>query len=82
MALTLEEKMSATPFPTTQAPSTTTIVRKILYRLTTGFGAFGLAAIGAAELLRVPAFMAALTHLGYPAYFATILGVWIHHQLY
>jgi hypothetical protein len=75
-AVTLEEKMSATTFPTTQNAMTTTRTRKILYWLTTEFGAFALTAIGAADLLRVPAIMTGLTHLGYPAYFATILGVW------
>ena len=34
-----------------------------------------LAAIGAPDLARVPDVMAGLAHLGYPTYFATIIGV-------
>jgi uncharacterized membrane protein YphA (DoxX/SURF4 family) len=33
-------------------------------------------AIGVANVLRAPSAIAGLKHLGYPAYFATILGVW------
>lgn len=55
---------------------TTTKSKKVLYWLTTGFAALALTGIGAADLVRVPAIMAGLTHLGYPAYFATILGLW------
>jgi len=54
----------------------TTRRRKIAYWATTGFAAFGFTAIGLADLLRVPEVMQGLAHLGYPAYFATILGVW------
>jgi len=31
---------------------------------------------GAAHLLRVPQVVEGITHLGYPAYFVTILGIW------
>lgn len=55
---------------------TTTRSKKVLYWLTTGLAALALTTGGAADLVRVPAIMAGLTHLGYPAYFATILGVW------
>lgn len=68
--------MSATTFPRTEAAMTTTRIRKSIYWLTTGLGAFALIAIGTADVLHVPAMMAGLTHLGYPAYFATILGIW------
>lgn len=61
---------------TTDRPATTTRRRKVAYWAATGFAAFGFAAIGAADLLRVPQVMEGLTHLGYPAYFATILGLW------
>jgi uncharacterized membrane protein YphA (DoxX/SURF4 family) len=44
--------------------------------VTTGFAALVLGATGAADLLRVPAIMEGLAHLGYPVYFATILGMW------
>ena len=55
----------------------TTRREKVLYWLSTGVAALAFTAIGAADLLRLPAIMTGLTHLGYPAYFATILGVWI-----
>jgi hypothetical protein len=48
--------------------------RKAAYWATTGFAALALAATGAADVLRVPAIMESLAHLGYPTYFATILG--------
>ena len=54
----------------------TTRGKKILYWVTTGFAALALAAIAGANIFRVPAIIEGLTHLGYPAYFATILGVW------
>jgi len=50
--------------------------RQAAYWTTTGFAALALGAAGAADLLRVPAIMDSLAHLGYPAYFATILGTW------
>ena len=50
--------------------------RKEAYWASTGFAALALGATGAADLLRVPAIMESLTHLGYPTYFATILGTW------
>jgi hypothetical protein len=50
--------------------------RKAAYWATTGFAAIALGATGAADLLRVPAIMDGLVHLGYPTYFATILGTW------
>jgi hypothetical protein len=46
-----------------------------LYWTNTGFAALALAAIGAADLARVPDVMAGLAHLGHPTYSATI-GVW------
>ena len=50
--------------------------RKAAYWASTGFAAFSLGATGLADLLRVPVIMEALAHLGYPTYFATILGAW------
>ena len=47
-----------------------------LYVAATGFVAVALTAIGVADIVRVPAVVQGLTHLGYPAYVATILGVW------
>ena len=55
---------------------TTTKGRKVLYLATTAFAAIALTAIGTADVLRMPALIQGLTHLGYPAYLATILGTW------
>jgi ATP-dependent protease Clp ATPase subunit len=55
---------------------TTTRTKKALYWASTGLAALALAAIGAADLARVPNVMAGLAHLGYPTYLATIIGVW------
>jgi hypothetical protein len=55
---------------------TTTRAKKALYWASTGFASLALAAIGAADLARLPDVIAGLAHLGYPAYFATIIGVW------
>ena len=54
---------------------TSSTFRKV-YWASTGFAALALAATGAADLLRAPAIMEGLGHLGYPTYFATILGAW------
>ena len=56
---------------------TTTRSKKILYWLTTAVAALALATVGAADIVRAPEIMAGLMHLGYPPYFATILGVWL-----
>jgi uncharacterized membrane protein YphA (DoxX/SURF4 family) len=56
--------------------TTTTRIKKISYWATTGLSAFALAGIGLADLMRAPQMLAGLAHLGYPAYFATILGAW------
>jgi hypothetical protein len=61
---------------TTNNTMTTTKTKKVLYWTNTGFSALALAAIGAADLARVPDVMAGLAHPGYPTYFATIIGVW------
>jgi hypothetical protein len=50
--------------------------RTIGYWATTGLVAFAFAAGGLADLARGPDMVAAMTHLGYPAYFMTIIGVW------
>ena len=62
--------------PVTTTARTTTKSKKVLYWASTGFTVLALTVIAASDLLRVPAVMAGLIHLGYPAYFATILGVW------
>jgi uncharacterized membrane protein YphA (DoxX/SURF4 family) len=48
----------------------------VIYWLATALVAFGFAAGGIADLAEAPDMVAAMTHLGYPAYFATILGAW------
>jgi hypothetical protein len=50
---------------------------RIAYWAATSFAAVALSAAGAAELLRLPAIMESLAHLGYPSYVATILGTWL-----
>ena len=56
------------------APMTKT--RKVFYWLTTGFAALALLGIGIADLAHAPEMMKGLAHLGFPLYFATIIGVW------
>ncbi|MFO0615624.1 MAG: DoxX family protein [Polyangiaceae bacterium] len=50
--------------------------RTIGYWATTGLTAAAFAAGGAMDLFRGPDVVAGMTHLGYPAYLAVILGVW------
>ena len=49
---------------------------QIIYWTATGLTVIAFAATGIANLARVPAVVEGVTHLGYPAYLATILGVW------
>jgi len=56
--------------------SSSPIVRKAAYWASTAFAALVLGAAGAADLMRASAVMESLARLGYPAYFATILGMW------
>jgi uncharacterized membrane protein YphA (DoxX/SURF4 family) len=49
---------------------------KWVHRGTTAVAALALAAIGIGDLTRAPEIVQGLTSLGYPTYFATILGVW------
>ncbi len=51
-------------------------VRQVAYWVTTALTAFVFLSGGAGELARPAALMEGMTHLGYPAYFVTILGVW------
>lgn len=50
--------------------------RLIAYWITTGLTAFVFLSGGASELARPAALVQGMTHLGYPLYFVTILGVW------
>src|SRR5262245_12809090 len=50
--------------------------KSISYWVMTALVAFFIGSGGAAELARVPGNIEGLVHLGYPAYFATIIGFW------
>ena len=50
--------------------------KSISYWVVTAMVAFFIGSGGAAELLQVPGNIEGLVHLGYPAYFATIIGFW------
>ena len=50
--------------------------RNIGYWASTGLVAFAFAAGGAMDLSRSPQVLEGMSHLGYPAYFASILGAW------
>lgn len=62
--------------PITKGSDMNVTPKKAAYWTSTGFAALALGATGAADLLRVPAIMESLAHLGYPTYFAAILGIW------
>ena len=49
---------------------------QISYWTATGLTVIAFTAIGIANLARAPAVLEGVTHLGYPAYLAMILGVW------
>ena len=53
-----------------------TRARTIAFWVTTIFGPASFVIGGYLHLTRDPQVMATLAHLGYPAYFATIMGVW------
>ena len=53
-----------------------TRTRNIAFWVTTIFGPASFVIGGYLHLTRDPQVMATLAHLGYPAYFATILGTW------
>ena len=50
--------------------------RTIAYWITTGLLAFAFLAGGLFDMSGSPEVAASLAHLGYPAYFATLLGAW------
>jgi uncharacterized membrane protein YphA (DoxX/SURF4 family) len=52
------------------------MTRRIAYWVTTGLTAFVFLSGGVAEIARPGFVMEGMAHLGYPAYFVTILGVW------
>jgi len=49
---------------------------KIVYWIATIWLALGMTSSAVVQLLRVPEGVQSVTHLGYPAYLLTILGVW------
>lgn len=49
---------------------------KIIYWIATAWLSLGMLSTGIVQLLRVKEEAALFTHLGYPLYFLTILGVW------
>jgi uncharacterized membrane protein YphA (DoxX/SURF4 family) len=51
-------------------------LRPIAYWVATALTAFVFLSGGVADIARPEPVMEGMTHLGYPAYFATILGVW------
>ena len=51
-------------------------LKSISYWVITGIVTFCIGSGGVAELARVPGNIEGLFHLGYPAYFATIIGFW------
>jgi len=53
-----------------------TKIRTIVYWLTTGILALDFLAGGAVSLARPAQVLSGMQHLGYPAYFASILGFW------
>ena len=50
--------------------------RTVAYWVNTACAAIALGSAGAANILRAPPVMEGLAHLGYPTYFAAILGPW------
>jgi uncharacterized membrane protein YphA (DoxX/SURF4 family) len=50
--------------------------RTIAYWTTTGLVAFAFAAGGLFDVMRAPQVLETMAHLGYPAYVASLLGVW------
>lgn len=49
---------------------------RIAYRSATVLVSLGFLAVGVADLVRAPEVAVGLARLGYPSYFATILGTW------
>ena len=58
------------------SPTGVAKLKTIAYWGATGLTAFAFLAGGLADVTRAPSVMAGMTHLGYPTYFAMILGAW------
>ena len=50
--------------------------RKLAYAVTTGLVALAFLAGGVFDLMRTPEVLEGMSHLGYPVYFASIIGLW------
>jgi hypothetical protein len=50
--------------------------RKIIYWIATVWLALGMVSTGIVQIFKLKAEMEYITHLGYPEYFLTLLGVW------
>ena len=50
--------------------------RSVAYAITTGLLALAFLAGGVFDLLRTPEVLEGMSHLGYPVYFASIIGLW------
>ncbi len=49
---------------------------KIIYWIATGWLALGMLSTGIVQLIKMEEEVDLMTHLGYPVYFLTILGIW------
>ena len=49
---------------------------KIIYWVSTGLLSIGMLGSGIAQILHLPEMYELITHVGYPSYFMTIIGVW------
>lgn len=49
---------------------------KIIYWVATGLLSIGMIGSGIAQILHLPEMNELITHVGYPSYFMTIIGVW------
>lgn len=49
---------------------------RIIYWIATGWLALGMLSTGIVQLFRMEEEVASITHLGYPAYLLSILGIW------
>ncbi len=56
--------------------TTITKSKKTYYWLATSLASLALTGIGASDVIHAPKVIEGLAELGYPAYFATIIGVW------
>lgn len=49
---------------------------KIIYWIATGWLALGMTSTGVVQLIKMKEEVELMAHLGYPAYFLTLLGIW------